>query len=180
MSTSKRPLSPDTLAPRVKPAKEPEGDVTATDLPVRPPEYLHEMHLALERSERAYSAGDLAQAATAAAEGQAAIRLTQSRVGPGTLPPHFTAFFHCFRIQAEFRQALALYKQAALRRQPGAERQRDDLLRQAWRILEPATTGLGENLSAELLVYDHPVAGRVLRSVLRLRLKLRDALGLGR
>jgi hypothetical protein len=180
MSSSKSPVPAEQRAARLKATGELEGDVTATDLPVRPPEYLREMHAALERSERAYSCGDLALAAAAAAEGQAAIRLMQSRYGHGGLPPHYPAFFHCFRIQGEFRQALALFKQAALRRQPGAERQRQVLLKQAWQVLEPVTTGLAENFSAELLVYDHPIAGRVLRGVLRLRLKLRDALGLGR
>jgi hypothetical protein len=151
------------------------GDVTAVDLPIGLPEYLREMHVALERTERAYMSGDLAQVAAAAVEGQAAIRRSQPKLKSGQgVPLHYPAFFHCFRIQAEFRRALALYKQAALRR--AVPREREDLLRQARQILEPATAGLAENLSPDVLIYDHPIAGRVLRGVVRLRQKLREAL----
>ncbi|HYT94692.1 MAG TPA: hypothetical protein VEL76_38605 [Gemmataceae bacterium] len=151
------------------------GDVTATDLPVAVPEYLREMQIALERTEQAYASGNLTQAVAAAAEGQAAIRLSLPKLNNGqSVPPYYQAFFHCFRIQPEFRRALALYKRAALRRD--APRERDEILRKAWQILDPATAGLADNLSTELLVYDHPIAGRVLRGVVRLRQKLREAL----
>jgi hypothetical protein len=155
------------------------GEVTAVDLPVAVPEYLRDTQIALERAELAYASGNLAQAVAAAAEGQAAIRLTLPKLKNGqSVPSHYQAFFHCFRIQSEFRRALAVYKRAALRRE--APREREELLRKAWQILEPAVAGLADNLSAEMLVYDHPVAGRVLRGVVRLRQKLREALSGGR
>jgi hypothetical protein len=174
MSSSSDPFDPQAETARQS-AGDFAGDVTATDLPIALPDYLREMHIALERTERAYASGNLAQAVAAAAEGQAAIRLCQAKLKSGQgVPPHYHAFFLCFRMQPDFRRALALYKQAALRRE--TPREREELLRKAWQVLEPATVGLAENLSAELLVYDHPVAGRVLRGVVRLRQKLREAL----
>jgi hypothetical protein len=174
------PHRPDTRNVNTpRPAPHPE-EVTATDLVGSPPEYLKEMHSALQRAEQAYAIGDLAAAARAAEEGLAAIRLVQTKLGPQGVAPQYAAFFHCFRVQPEFRKALGLFKrgltgrQAACRTPKGKSRPQvgDHLFRTAWVILQPGTAGVMDDLPVELLVYEHPVAGRVLRSVLRLRAKL--------
>ncbi|MCI0458433.1 MAG: hypothetical protein L0Z62_15825 [Gemmataceae bacterium] len=173
-----KPSNPEILPPTPDDRSE---EVTATDLAVTPPEYLREMHDALKRAEHAYASGDLAQAVQCAEEGLAVIRLTEPKVGAEAVPPHYRAFFHAFRIQPQYRAALALFKQGVVQRdQPVSSATRsgiEDPFHQAWKILEPAVAPLPENLAAELLVYDYPVAGRVLRGALRLREKLRACLG---
>ncbi len=177
---SSPPHRPDTRnvnAPR--PAPHPD-EVTATDLVGSPPEYLHEMHAALQRAEQAYATGDLAAAARAAEEGLAAIRLVQTKLGPQGVAPQYAAFFHCFRAQPDFRKALGLFKRGLTGRQAACRASKgqptleggDHFFRTAWVILQPGTAGITDDLPVELLVDEHPVAGRVLRSVLRLRTKL--------
>ncbi len=175
---SPNPSNPDTLIPVDNDRSE---DVTATDMVVTPPEYLQEIHDSLGRAEQAYASGDLAQAVQYAEEGLAALHLTEPKLGVCAVPPHYHAFFHAFRIQPQYRAALALFKQGVVQRDqrvsvvPGSGS--EDAFRRAWEILEPAVAPLPEGVSAELLVYDYPVAGRVLRGVLRLRDKLRACLG---
>jgi hypothetical protein len=156
------------------PPRDKSAEVTATDLVVPLPEYLREIEGMLERAVQAYGRGDLGEATRWADEGLAALRLTRPHLKADDVPPHYEAFFHCLRIQPQFRQALALYKQAALGL--GGEAV-VAAYRQAWAILEPAVAGLADNLSSESLVYDYPVAGRVLRGVYRLRQKLHTLVG---
>jgi len=146
----------------------PPEEVTETDMVISPPEYLQALHEVLGRAERAYAAGDLAQAALLADEGLATVRLTEGRLGPESVPAHYRAFFHALRIQPAFREALAVFKrgQLARHRPDGA---REDAFRRAWQLLGPAVAGLEEDLPVETLACDFPVAGRVLRGVTRLR-----------
>ena len=140
---------------------------TETDMVVTPPEYLQEVHDSLGRAEAAYATNDLTQATLLAEEGLATIRLTERNLGPESVPPHYRALFHCLRIQPAFRAALALFKRGMVcRRQPGSET--DASFRKAWQILGPAVAGLDRELPVEKLASDFPVAGRVLRGVIRL------------
>jgi len=146
----------------------PPEEVTETDMVISPPEYLQAIHDVLGRAERAYAAGDPAQAALLADEGLATVRLTEDRLGPLSVPTHYRAFFHALRIQPTFREALTLFKRGLLARQrpDGAT---VDALRRAWQVLGPAVADLDEDLPVETLACDFPVAGRVLRGVARLR-----------
>src|SRR5215469_11432425 len=80
---------------------------TETDMVVTPPDYLQEVHDALGRAEAAYAINDLTRAAQLAEEGLATVRLTERRLGPDSVPPHYQAIFHCLRTQSAFRAALA-------------------------------------------------------------------------
>src|SRR5262245_19158988 len=184
-----RPPDPPDASPEPpRPsAAEPSAESTATDLAITPPDFLQEIHETLGEAERAYAKGNLAEAARVAEEGLAVVRLTAERLGEAAVPPHYPAFFHCLRIQPEYRQALALYKHALARREhragcaagngaPGAAAGEEDL-RRAWQILGPAVAPLAGDVEAEVLVFDFPVAGRVLRGVARLRDKLRGLVG---
>jgi hypothetical protein len=142
---------------------------------ISPPDYLQEIHDALGRAESAYTAGDPARAALLADEGLAAVRLTQDRLGPGSVPPHYRAFFHAFSVQPAFREALALFRRGLLSRHRH-EGPAEDAFRRAWEVFGPAVAGLDEDLPVETLACDYPVAGRVLRGVLRLREQLRARL----
>jgi hypothetical protein len=146
----------------------PPEEVTETDMVISPPEYLQAIHDALGRAERAYAAGDPAQAALLADEGLATVRLTEDRLGPLSVPAHYRAFFHALRIQPVFRAALALLKRGLLARQrpDGA---REEAFGRAWQLFGPAVADLDEDLPVEMLACDFPVAGRVLRGVARLR-----------
>jgi hypothetical protein len=145
---------------------------------VSPPEYLHEIQAALQRAENAYVAGDLVAAARHAEEGLATVRLTLTRLGPESVPPQYQAFFHALRIQRLFRQALALFKQGRLQlsRPPVENGSPSDVFLGAWQLLSPAIADLEEGLPVELLASEYPVAGRVLRSLARLRDRLRASL----
>jgi hypothetical protein len=150
--------------------------VTATDLALAPSDYLQEIDDSLQRAEKAYAAGDLKGAGCFAEEGLAAVRLAQTRLGPDAVPPHYPAFFRCLRIQTEFRQALALFKQGLLcqQRHPGCGgAEAEASFRKAWQIFGPAAADVEADLGPETLVYHYPIAGRVLRGVARLRDQLR-------
>jgi hypothetical protein len=152
----------------------PSDEVTATDLVVTPPEYLLEIHAVLQRAEDAYAAGDLTATACCAEEGLATVRLTLDRLGPDSVPPQYRAFFQALYVQPQFRQALALFKQALLHgRRLRGPTPADDPFRRAWQLLGPAVAELEDGLPVELLASEYPVAGRVLRSVSRLRDRLR-------
>lgn len=182
---SSSPDSPNAHDPSVlgeQPVDRSEA-VTATDLIITPPEYLREIHDALERAERAYARGDVEDAMRCAEEGQAVIRVALPKLGPTAIPWFYDAFFQSFRIQPQYRRAVVLYKQALLCRERQAGRRAvgrpcsDDGFRKAWQILEPAVAELPATPDPELLVYDYPIAGRVLRGVVRLRDKLRRRVG---
>jgi hypothetical protein len=130
-------------------------EVTETDLVVSPPEYLQEVHDALGRAEGAYTAGALAQAALLADEGLATVRLTEHKLGPRSVPPHYRAFFHALSIQPTFRAALVLFKRALLcrHRTGGAT---EDAFRRAWQAFGPAVAGLEEDLPVETLACAYP------------------------
>jgi len=165
MASSQDAQPPD--AARADRASPPE-EVTETDMVISPPEYLQAIHDVLGRAERAYAAGDPAQAALLADEGLATVRLTEDRLGPESVPTHYRAFFHSLRIQPAFREALALFKRGLLAR-PRADGATADDLRRAWQVFGPAVADLDEDLPVETLACDFPVAGRVLRGVARLR-----------
>ncbi len=101
------------------------------------------------------------------------------KLGAQEIPGHYAAFFHCFRMTNEFREALRLYKQGVARsggRASPDEVDRECLVR-ACELLEPKAACLDDKLQVERLVFEFPVAGRLLRAVVRLRDKLRQALG---
>ncbi len=164
--------SPDARPPTPCPCNSasPPDEVTATDLVVTPPEYLQEIHAALQRAENAYTAGDVESITCHAREGLATVRLTVDRLGADSVPPQYRAFFQALAAQPHFREALGLFKQGLLHAQrQGSPAPADEPLRRAWELLGPAVAGLDDGLPVELLASEYPVAGRVLRSVCRLR-----------
>jgi hypothetical protein len=166
----------------VTPQPERSSDTTATDLRVPLPDYLQEVRTALDRAESAYASGDWKGAAEAAAEGLAMLRLSGPARPVQPLPPQYEEFFRCFQIQPQYRQALALFKQAVLGLRPArraANGAGADLLRRAWELLGPVVAGMRDDLPTQTLVYEYPVAGRLLRGVTRLRHRLQAAVLLG-
>jgi hypothetical protein len=148
------------------------GDATDDDMVISRSAYVEEIQAALERTEHAFKHGDHAGAAALAAEGLETIRISIPRLGAQNIPPYYEAFFHCFRMHDEFQAALRLFKSAVAG--PGM-RNREALAR-AWEILEPKAKCLDDKIQAERLVFEYPVAGRLLRGVMRLKDKLREML----
>jgi hypothetical protein len=147
---------------------------TAQDLVISRSAYAEEIHAALRRAEQALQQRNYAQAAQRAWEGLETIRVSLLKLGAHDLPAHYAAFFHCFLMTDEFREALRLYKQGVA--QPGRRAPERGSLLRAWELLAPKAACLDAKLQVERLVFEFPVAGRLLRAVLRLREKLRQAL----
>ena len=143
------------------------GDATATDLMLPLSDVLHELRVLLDRAEAAYSGGNGRRAAEAAAEALAVIRLTEAKHPDQPLPAFYRDFFRCFTIQDEYRRALALFKEGISGDGGGPT-----ALAEAWRVLAPAVEGLRDDLPTQTLVYEFPIAGRLLRGVTRLRHRL--------
>jgi hypothetical protein len=153
------------------------GDATADDLFIPHSEYLDEIQAALGRTEQAYQSGDYPRAAELAFEGLETIRVSVPKLGAQNIPGHYAAFFHCFRMHDEFQQALRLYKQGIATRNGRRGRVDRAALERARALLEPKVAKIDDKLQVERLVFEFPVAGRLLRGVARLREKLREELG---
>lgn len=154
------------------------SDATAKDLVVPLPEFLQEIHGILGRAEQAYTQGNLKECVRYAEEGLAAFRLPLTKLVSTPIPQHYALFFQCFRHLDEYRTALALFKQGLLSRrraEPEAGGARS-AWRRAWELLETHFSGFDERLTLAGAHHDFPVAGRVLRGILRLRVKLREGL----
>ncbi len=153
------------------------SDTTAKNLVVPLPEFLQEIHATLQRAEQAYARGDLDQTVRCAEEGLIILRLPLPRSSKAPVPPQYELFFRCFQNHEVYRTALALYKQGLLQlRRPGAEAAARQAWRRAWDLLEGPFANLDERLALTAGTTDFPVAGRVLRGLLRLRQKLREHL----
>jgi hypothetical protein len=154
---------------------DPSSDATPANQVIARSAYADEIHAALERTEEAFRRGDHATAAELAWEGLETIRISVPRLGVHGIPAHYAAFFHCYRMVDEFRAALRLYKQgvSGQRRQGAVDR---EVLTRAWELVEAKASPVEETLPVERLVFDFPVSGRLLRAVVRLRAKLREAL----
>jgi hypothetical protein len=157
---------------------DPPGESTAEDLVISCSAYVDEIQAALRRAEQAFEQHDHARTAQLASEGLETIRVSLPKLGAQEVPAHYAAFFHCLCMTTEFREALRLYKQGVAQSRGRGRRDevdRESLLR-AWQLLEPKAACLDAKLQVERLVFEFPVAGRLLRAVLRLRDKLRQAL----
>src|SRR5262249_42907274 len=135
---------------------------------------LEEIQAALQRTEQAYQQGDRRQVADLAREGLETVRISIPKLGAQNIPAHYAAFFQCFQMHDVFREALRLYKRGVARGRRGPT-DRESLIR-AWEVLGPKVAYLEEKLQVERLAFEFPVAGRLLRGVVRLRDKLREAL----
>jgi len=153
------------------------GDATAKDLVVPLPEYLREVSAILQRAEEAYTQGNLAQCLQSADEGLTVLSPSMAKLCQGPIPGHYAVLFHCFRHLEVFRTALALYKQGLLfyrRPESGANLRAHQHWEEAWRLVETQFSGYDERMTLGGAHYDFPVAGRILRSVIRLREKLQE------
>jgi hypothetical protein len=177
MATSSDKSARDTDEFPAPPGTDRHSETTAKDMVVPLPEYLQEVHAALQRAEQAYAGGDLALCAQCAEEGLLMLRLPLPKTPKAGVPPCYDLFFRSFRHHAVYRQALALYKQGLLRRRSGAAAdQARQAWRQAWDLLEKHFTGFEARLAVGTSASDFPVAGRVLRGILRLRDKVCETL----
>jgi hypothetical protein len=154
------------------------GDATAEDMKIAKSAYVEEIQAALERTEEAFRQHDYARAAALAWEGLETIRISIPKLGAQNIPSHYAAFFHCFHIHDVFQEALRLFKTGVAHSRGRGRRGQVDrqALVRARDLLEPKVADLEDKLPVERLVFEFPVAGRLLRSVVRLRDKLRDVL----
>ena len=141
------------------------------------PEYLQELHATLRRAEAAYTHGNLAQCLQSAEEGMTILGLPLPKLCKAPVPPHYEILFRCFQHLDAYREALALYKRGLLhyrRPEPGASVSALQAWQKAWQLLETHFSSFDERLTLGAANFDFPVAGRVLRSVVRLREKLNE------